>query len=104
MKSSAYSTAHVPMHRYATCQCGALNSAQQSACKAAFGLQLAICRYGDIHPASVTAKICFMLYVVLSAIVQLTVLATFVHTSINFHVEPGVVPQDTNVRPFVPTL
>ena len=57
-----------------------------------------VCRYGDIHPATDVAKIFFMLYVLLSAIVQLTVLASFVHNSVKFRVAKGIMSETADVR------
>jgi Ion channel len=53
--------------------------------------------YGDINPASPAAKIFFILYMLVSAVVQLTVLGTFLHQAINFRVRGGLVPPDVQV-------
>ena len=57
--------------------------------------------YGDITPASNTAKVFFILYTVLSLVVQLTVVTTFVSSTLSMTPEQdtGSTTAPSSVRP-----
>lgn len=54
--------------------------------------------YGDVHPASSMAKAFFMMYIFASLLVQLTVLASFVSTSLSFKTSHEPLPAGSKVR------
>jgi voltage-gated potassium channel Kch len=60
--------------------------------------------YGDIYPQSHASKVFLVIYVAVSSVVQLTVLASFVHAAMDNRVKGGMVPEGAGVRLWIAGL